>query len=322
MKTSFMDNNSEQNVFISIYLYQNGKVCKPEKLRIRRIDISKYFNVKGRCYYNGLHVLHTLDGKPVTCLENLEDNTAFVLVISNEHFICAKYKENFIQMMNKKNNLMKVHTQKRSKSSPLIGCKNSSNISCGNSSQQSVVKKISEEVCVKPKCRSPEHVHCVTKDGFPCCDHDSESESDEFGQSEEECYPKPSMKASASKRPKSRPSCDPCGEGKDKATSASKRTQTTDSDFKKAKKTMKKAIKEEKARQKRYGGNKRFGGNQCARDKDTDDDCLNKTDADIREKKKREDEYKKARQRYHLQRKNLISKINKSLEKEGLNRKF
>ena len=46
-----MDSCSRPVEFMSIYLFQNGVACNPEKLRVKRNEIEKPFTKTGKCFY-------------------------------------------------------------------------------------------------------------------------------------------------------------------------------------------------------------------------------------------------------------------------------
>lgn len=98
-------------------------------------------------------------------------------------------------------------------------------------------------------------------------------------------------------------------------------TQTCPEDFKRAKRCLKLAIKEEKRRLKAYGRNQRKSKSECAEKMQKSQKDGGVGGCDDREKEKREADYRKARDKYRQKRKQMEKQINKALEKEMKKRK-
>lgn len=46
-----MDACESRNQFVSLYLFENGRPCEPEKLRVKRNEIDKFFTKSGKIYH-------------------------------------------------------------------------------------------------------------------------------------------------------------------------------------------------------------------------------------------------------------------------------
>jgi hypothetical protein len=207
----------------------------------------------------------------------------------SETFIESNYKAAFDAMVKKCKEPKQL--QCRSKSTPMIPRSKSCKPPPKNSSSCN-------------KVLSKEHVHCVSKDKYPCCDHNSsdEKESDMSDVCEtpkknrncpvqqceelEECRPpsrdcaekrkkKKGFFASCCpccvKRPISRPQCEEECRPVSRACGGKniKMTQTSPEDFARAKKCLKAAMAEEKRRQKMYGKKKKSkGNNSCVEERE------------------------------------------------------
>lgn len=225
-----------------------------------------------------------------------------------------------------------------------------SKASCGDSkSRSSCGVKKSQSSCNDTRPPSscdeevgPPHVHCVTKDKYPCCDQDSDDEMPDMLSKKGEasgrssCFPSPERPLPPKRKSNLFAKCCPCCVKKPKVKAGkgsrpssrdprnAKRTQTSPEDFKLAKKCLKAAMAKQKVRQKMYGINKKAHGKadallSCAdmRGGDAEGDLCE----DDESKQKREDEYKIARAKYREKRKKLELKINKALENEEKKRK-
>lgn len=47
-----MEPCEEKFRFISMYFYQNGMPCKPERIRVRRYEVDKHFIKNGKYLYH------------------------------------------------------------------------------------------------------------------------------------------------------------------------------------------------------------------------------------------------------------------------------
>lgn len=165
--------------------------------------------------------------------------------------------------------------------------------------------------CGKPApCATP-HAHCVTKEKFPCCDDDespfnSEDEDECKKKSEKRGFPlcclkKPAVESSANIKVASATSM--CPEN-------AKKCQTAADDFKLAQEYYKKALANEKKRQKLYSRQNVRVSSRCANMRAQYEKLSEK------EREKVEAEYKKAKTIYRQRRKKMEAKALKSLDKE------
>lgn len=174
--------------------------------------------------------------------------------------------------------------------------------------------------CEINKCRKPskpkeceEHQHCVTKEKYPCCDHDSDEEEPcrppkkgFFGKCCPCCV---STKAPVSKCQQLEEESRPCSSD----PYQNRRTQTTTEDFQVAKKAFKEAMIEERKRQKMYGKKAMKDTNECTGGEQAKP---KRKKCKLTDKEKNEAKYRLARDKYRQRRKKMEQSINKQLERE------
>ncbi|KAG5671595.1 hypothetical protein PVAND_001788 [Polypedilum vanderplanki] len=96
--TQACDNN---NQFISLFFFENGSSCKPDKLRIRKNDIEHKIEKMGKSFMYQDKIVYTLKGDPVMCSTQFSDNSAFVLVKPMDKFMRARYDDVMKELMSK-----------------------------------------------------------------------------------------------------------------------------------------------------------------------------------------------------------------------------
>lgn len=181
---------------------------------------------------------------------------------------------------------------------------------CSNFCQQQDMKRPAELPCKQ----NQKHVHCVTRERFPCCDDDESpfASDDDDG---EMCERKRKVRRGF-------PCC--CAKKNDESSlnirahssmgsicpENAKKCQTEADDFKKAQIYYRKALENEKKRQKLYSRRARMTS-RCANMKSHQNSKLSEKD-----RAKLEEKYRKAKAQYRQRRKKMEEKARKSLEKE------